>query len=56
MTRLNIDLPSFEAYTWARALSRKSRRDRRVKFRTVAAAMPITFTAMRDITPLNSGC
>ena len=41
MTQLNIDYPSFEEYM-ARALSRKTRQDLRVKFRAAAAAPPIT--------------
>jgi hypothetical protein len=49
MTRLDIDYPSFEAYM-ADALSRKTRRDLRVKFRAAAAAAPITLTVATDIT------
>jgi len=51
MTRLNIDYPSFEAYM-AGALSRKTRRDLRLKFRAAAAAAPIALTVVRDISPL----
>jgi hypothetical protein len=47
MTRLDIDYPSFEAYM-ADALSRKTRRDLRLKFRTAAAA-PITLAVTSDI-------
>jgi predicted N-acyltransferase len=35
----------------ARALSRKTRQDLRVKFRAAAAAPPITLTVVRDIAP-----
>ena len=49
MTRLDIDYPSFEAYM-ADALSRKTRRDLRLKFRAAAAASPITLTVTTDIT------
>ena len=49
MTRLDIDYPSFEAYM-ADALSRKTRRDLRLKFRAAAAAAPITLTVTSDIT------
>jgi hypothetical protein len=49
MTRLDIDYPSFEAYM-ADALSRKTRRDLRLKFRAAAAAPPITLAVMSDIT------
>jgi Acetyltransferase (GNAT) domain len=51
MTQLNIDYPSFEAYM-ARALSRKTRQDLRVKFRAAAAAAPIELAVVRDITPV----
>ena len=50
MTQLNIDYPSFEEYM-ARALSRKTRQDLRLKFRAAAAAPPITLTVVHDITP-----
>jgi Acetyltransferase (GNAT) domain len=50
MTQLNIDYPSFAEYM-ARALSRKTRQDLRVKFRAAAAAPPITLTVVHDITP-----
>jgi hypothetical protein len=49
MTRLDIDYPSFEAYM-ADALSRKTRRDLRLKFRAAAAAAPITLEVTSDIT------
>jgi hypothetical protein len=49
MTRLDIDYPSFEAYM-ADALSRKTRRDLRLKFRAAAAAAPITLTVTSDVT------
>jgi Peptidogalycan biosysnthesis/recognition len=50
MTRLDIDYPSFEAYM-ADALSRKTRRDLRLKFRAAGAAAPqITLTVTSDIT------
>jgi Acetyltransferase (GNAT) domain len=49
MTRLDIDYPSFDAYM-ARALSRKTRQDLRVKFRAAAAAPPIALTVVHDIT------
>ncbi|MBV9971412.1 MAG: GNAT family N-acetyltransferase [Xanthobacteraceae bacterium] len=48
MTRLDIDYPSFEAYM-ARALSRKTRRDLRLKFRAAAAAS-ISLAVTSDIT------
>jgi Acetyltransferase (GNAT) domain len=51
MTRLDIDYPSFEAYM-AQALSRKTRRDLRVKFRAAAAAAPIALMVVRDLAPL----
>ena len=50
MTRLDIDYPSFEEYM-ARALSRKTRQDLRVKFRAAAAAPPISLAVVHDITP-----
>jgi Peptidogalycan biosysnthesis/recognition len=49
MTWLDIDYPCFEAYM-ADALSRKTRRDLRLKFRAAAAAAPITMTVTSDIT------
>jgi hypothetical protein len=49
MTQLDIDYPSFEAYM-AEVLSRKTRRDLRLKFRAAAAAAPITLTVVNDIT------
>jgi hypothetical protein len=51
MTRLDIDYPSFEAYM-AAALSRKTRRDLRVKFRAAAAGGPLSLAVVEDITPL----
>jgi hypothetical protein len=51
MTLLNIDYPSFDAYM-ARALSRKTRQDLRVKFRAAAAAPPIDLTVVHDIAPV----
>jgi hypothetical protein len=51
MTRLDIGYASFEAYM-ACALSRKTRRDLRLKFRAAARAGPIALTVMRDIAPL----
>jgi predicted N-acyltransferase len=49
MTRLDIDYPSFEAYM-ADALSRKTRRDLRLKFRAAATAAPIALAVTSDIT------
>jgi hypothetical protein len=49
MTRLDIDYPSFEAYM-TDVLSRKTRRDLRLKFRRCAAAAPITLAVTNDIT------
>jgi Acetyltransferase (GNAT) domain len=49
MTQLDIDYPSFEAYM-VDALSRKTRRDLRLKFRAAAAAAPITLEVTSDIT------
>lgn len=51
MTRLDIGYPSFEAYM-AAALSRKTRRDLRVKFRAAATNGPISLSVVEDITPL----
>ena len=51
MTRLDIDYPSFEAYM-ADALSGKTRRDLRRKFRAAAAAAPISLTVTTDISSL----
>jgi hypothetical protein len=49
MTQLDIDYPSFEAYM-AEVLSRKTRRDLRLKFRAATTAAPITLTVVNDIT------
>jgi hypothetical protein len=51
MTQLNIDYPSFDEYM-ARALSRKTRQDLRVKFRAAAAAPPIELAVVHDIAPV----
>ncbi len=51
MTQLNIDYPSFDEYM-ARALSRKTRQDLRVKFRAAAAAPAIELTVVHDIAPV----
>jgi hypothetical protein len=51
MTQLDIGYASFEAYM-ASALSRKTRRDLRLKFRAAAGAAPIALTVTRDIAPL----
>jgi peptidoglycan biosynthesis/recognition FemAB-like protein len=51
MTRLNIDYSSFEDFM-CRALSRKTRKDLRVKFRTAAAAPAIALSVVGDITPM----
>jgi Peptidogalycan biosysnthesis/recognition len=51
MTRLNIDYASFEDFM-CRALSRKTRKDLRVKFRTAAAAPAIALSVVHDITPM----
>ena len=51
MTRLNIDYPTFADFM-ARALSRKTRKDLRAKFRAAAAAPPIELRVVSDITPM----
>jgi hypothetical protein len=51
MTRLDIDYPSFEDYL-QRALSRKTRRDLRLKFRTAEQAAPIVLEVCTDVTPI----
>jgi hypothetical protein len=50
MTRLDIDYPSFEDYL-QRALSRKTRRDLRLKFRAAEQA-PIELELRTDVTPV----
>ena len=49
MTRLNIDYPSFEDYM-VQALSRRTRRDLRLKFKAAARAQPIDQSILGDIT------
>jgi hypothetical protein len=49
MTRLGIDYASFEEYL-QRALSRKTRRDLRLKFRAAEKAAPIELEVRNDIT------
>ena len=51
MTRLDIDYPSFEDYL-QRALSRKTRRDLRLKFRAAEQAAPIALEVCTDVTPI----
>jgi len=51
MTRLNIDYDSFEHYMTA-ALSRRTRRDLRLKFKAAARAQPIEHSIVGDITPV----
>lgn len=51
MTRLNIAYDSFEHYM-VEALSRRTRRDLRLKFKAAAAAPAIEQTIVGDITPL----
>lgn len=51
MTRLNIDYPSFEAYT-VRALNSATRRKLRKKFSAADAAPPITMEIVGDVTPI----
>jgi predicted N-acyltransferase len=51
MTRLDIDYASFDDFM-ARALSAKTRKDLRVKFRTAAAAPPIALEVVNDISPI----
>jgi Acetyltransferase (GNAT) domain len=48
MTRLNIDYPSFDAYT-ARALNGATRRKLRKKFAAAAAAPPIEMSVLGDV-------
>ena len=50
MTRLNIDYDDFEAYM-VKALSRRTRRDFRLKFKAADGGPPITQTIVGDITP-----
>src|SRR6202035_4348871 len=47
---LDIDYASFDDFM-ARALSAKTRKDLRVKFRTAAAAPPIALEGVNDISP-----
>jgi Acetyltransferase (GNAT) domain len=51
MTRLNIDYDSFEHYMTA-ALSRRTRRDLRLKFKAAARGQPIEHSIVGDITPV----
>jgi len=51
MTRLDIDYPSFEDYL-ERALSRKTRRDLRLKFRAAEEGPPIELEIRPDVTPM----
>jgi predicted N-acyltransferase len=51
MTELNIDFPDFEVYMKA-MLTRKTRRDLRLKFRATDAASPITLSILTDVTPI----
>ena len=51
MTALNIDYASFEDYM-ERALSRKTRRDLRLKFRAAASAAPIEMSVLTDISAI----
>jgi len=51
MTRLNIDYRDFEEYM-VKALSRRSRRDFRLKFKAAEAGPAITQTIVSDITPV----
>lgn len=48
MTAVNIDYASFEDYM-ERALSRKTRRDLRLKFRAAAASAPIEMSILTDV-------
>jgi hypothetical protein len=50
MTRLGIDYPSFEEYL--KALSRKTRRDLRLKFRAAAQSAPIELSVVPDVAPM----
>ncbi|HEX9320843.1 MAG TPA: GNAT family N-acetyltransferase [Xanthobacteraceae bacterium] len=51
MTRLDIDYASFEDYL-ERALSRKTRRDLRLKFRAAEQAAPIELEVRADVAPI----
>lgn len=51
MTRLNIDYDSFEHYMTA-ALSRRTRRDLRLKFKAAAQGRAIEQTIIGDVTPV----
>jgi len=51
MTRLNIDYEDFEAYM-VKALSRRTRRDFRLKFKRAEAGPPISQTIVSDVTPV----
>jgi len=51
MTRLDIAYAGFEDYM-VKALSRRTRRDLRLKFKKAESGAPITLTIMRDITPV----
>ncbi len=51
MTELNIDFPDFEVYMKA-MLTRKTRRDLRLKFRATDAAPPINLSIVTDVTPI----
>jgi len=50
MTRLGIDYASFEEYL--KALSRKTRRDLRLKFRAAAQSAPIELSVVPDVAPM----
>jgi hypothetical protein len=50
MVALNIDYPTFDDYM-SRALSSRTRKDLKVKFRRAAAAGPLEMTVVHDITP-----
>src|SRR5262249_9086636 len=51
MTRLNIDYEDFETYM-VKALSRRTRRDFRLKFKRAEAGPPITHSIVSDVTPV----
>ena len=51
MTELNIDFPDFEVYMKA-MLTRKTRRDLRLKFRATDAAPPIALSVVTDVSPI----
>jgi len=51
MTRLNIDYPNFDVYMIS-ALSRRTRRDFRLKWRATARAPAIELSVVRDVTPI----